>query len=159
MCIIHRKTPVLESLFDKVAVLQPINFIKKRLQHRCFPVNIEKFLKTSILKNICKWLLLLQSSYHRKITICNIVLISSVRAKIAQETYLCNVQTTFHGEIIYNFAWIYLGRSNHPDVFCKKSVLRIITTLTGKHLYQSIFFNKVAGLCKKRDSGSYRCFQ
>ena len=30
----------------------------KRLQHRCFPVNIANFLRTSILKNICKWLLL-----------------------------------------------------------------------------------------------------
>ena len=30
------------------------NFIKKRLQHRCFPVNIAKFLRTPILKNICE---------------------------------------------------------------------------------------------------------
>ena len=29
-----------------------INFIKKRLQHRCFSVNIDKFLITPILKNI-----------------------------------------------------------------------------------------------------------
>ena len=34
------------------------NFIKKRLQHRCFPVNIAKFLRTFILKNICERLLL-----------------------------------------------------------------------------------------------------
>ena len=32
------------------------NIIKKRLQHRCFPVNIAKFLRTPILKNICKQL-------------------------------------------------------------------------------------------------------
>ena len=31
-CNIHRKTPELESLFDKVAVLKISNFIKKRLQ-------------------------------------------------------------------------------------------------------------------------------
>ena len=36
---IRRKTPVLESLFNN-------NFIKKRLQGRCFPVNITKFLRT-----------------------------------------------------------------------------------------------------------------
>ena len=53
---------------------------------------------------------------------------------------------------LYNFAWIYLGRSSHPDVFCKEGVLRIITKLTGKHLHQSIFFNKVAGLCKKKEA-------
>ena len=35
-----------------------LNFIKKRLQHWCFPVNIEQLLRTPILYNICKWLLL-----------------------------------------------------------------------------------------------------
>ena len=55
---IHRKTPTLESLFNKVAALQACNFIKKRLQHMCFPVNITKFLRTPILKNIRKRLLL-----------------------------------------------------------------------------------------------------
>ena len=34
------------------------NFIKNRLQHRCFSVNIAKFLRTSILKYICEQLLL-----------------------------------------------------------------------------------------------------
>ena len=38
--------------------LKAYNFIKKRLRHRCFPVNIAKFLSTPILKNICKRLLL-----------------------------------------------------------------------------------------------------
>ena len=33
--------PVLESLINKVADL----LIKKRLQHRCFPMNITKFLR------------------------------------------------------------------------------------------------------------------
>ena len=43
--------------FKKVTTLQPCNFIKKRLQHRRFPVNIAKFLRTIILKNICERLL------------------------------------------------------------------------------------------------------
>ena len=42
-CNIHRKTLLLEPLFNKVASLQACNFIKKRLQHRCFPMNITKF--------------------------------------------------------------------------------------------------------------------
>ena len=33
-----------------------------------------------------------------------------------------------------------------PEVFYKKCVLRNFTKLTGKHLCQSFFFNKVAGL-------------
>ena len=44
---IHRKAPVLESLFNKVAGVIPTTLLKKRLQHRCFPVNIAKFLRTS----------------------------------------------------------------------------------------------------------------
>ena len=40
----HRKAPALESLFNKVVDLKNCNFIKKRLQHSCFPVNITKFL-------------------------------------------------------------------------------------------------------------------
>ena len=45
---------LLEYLFNKVADLQASNFILKRLQHRCFSVNIAKLLRPSILKNICK---------------------------------------------------------------------------------------------------------
>ena len=45
-CNIHRKH------------LKVCNFIKKRLQLKCFPVNIAKFLWTPVLKNICERLLL-----------------------------------------------------------------------------------------------------
>ena len=48
----------LESLFNKVAGPRTRNFIKKRLQHKYFPVKFEKFLRTSILKNIFGRLLL-----------------------------------------------------------------------------------------------------
>ena len=34
--------PVLESLFDKVAEIEICDFIKKILQHRCFPVKFAK---------------------------------------------------------------------------------------------------------------------
>ena len=37
-------------------------------------------------------------------------------------------------------------RSSCPEVFCKKGVLRNFEKFTGKHLYQRLFFNKVAGL-------------
>ena len=49
--------PVLKSFFN-LGLLQACHFIKKRLQHRCFPVNIATFLKTPTLTNICEWLLL-----------------------------------------------------------------------------------------------------
>ena len=37
-------------------------------------------------------------------------------------------------------------RSSLPEIFCKKGVLRNCGKFPGKHLCQSIFFNKVAGL-------------
>ena len=39
-----------------------------------------------------------------------------------------------------------LFRSSRPKVFCKKGVLRNFAKFTGKHLCQSLFFNKVEGL-------------
>ena len=50
--------PLCWSLFLKSCRVEAWNIIKKRLQHKCFPVNILKFLKTPILKNICERLLL-----------------------------------------------------------------------------------------------------
>ena len=55
---IHRKTPVLESVFNRLAGFKTCNFLKKRLRHRCFPVDIAKFLKTLILTKICEQLVL-----------------------------------------------------------------------------------------------------
>ena len=50
-----------------------------------------------------------------------------------------------------SLCWKILGarlidRSSRPEVFCKKGVFRIFTKFTGKHMCQSIFFNKVADL-------------
>ena len=56
---------MLEPLFYKVVALQPSNFIKERLKRRRFPVNIVKFLRIPILKNICEQLLLLTVIFWR----------------------------------------------------------------------------------------------
>ena len=37
------------------------------------------------------------------------------------------------------------SRSSRQEVFCKKDVLRNFTKFTGKHLRQSLFFNKICG--------------
>ena len=42
----------MEPLFNKVEGHQTCGFIKKRLQHRFFLVNFEKFIRTPILKKI-----------------------------------------------------------------------------------------------------------
>ena len=49
---------MLESAFNKVADLQACKFIKKRHQHRCFPMKVVKFLRTPFFKEHLRWLLL-----------------------------------------------------------------------------------------------------
>ena len=56
---------MLESRFNKVAGLRAGNFIKKRLQHRCFPVNVAKNLKTAF----CRTYLVAASLIYRGILI------------------------------------------------------------------------------------------
>ena len=41
---------------------------------------------------------------------------------------------------------VFTFRISRPEVFCKKNVLRSLTKFTEKHLCQSLFFNKIAGL-------------
>ena len=60
----HRKRPVLGSFFIKVTGLNACNFIKKRLRHRYFLVNIAKYLRTPNLKKILERLLLDLSKFH-----------------------------------------------------------------------------------------------
>ena len=48
---------LLQSLFLN-GVLGHATLLKKRLWHRCLPVNFAKTLKTPVLKNICEWLFL-----------------------------------------------------------------------------------------------------
>ena len=51
------KHPCQSLFFNKVAG-QACNFIKKRLWHRCFPVNFVKFLRKPFSKENLRWLLL-----------------------------------------------------------------------------------------------------
>ena len=91
----HRKTPVLESLFNNVAGLQACNFIKKRLQHCCFLMKFAKFLRTPILKYICEILLLFVSSQN---TITN----SSGEVGLDETSTACKISIFLHVTILLN---------------------------------------------------------
>ena len=52
------KTPVLESLFKKIPGLKACNFIRKKPEHRCFPVKFAKFLRAPFFTEHLRWLLL-----------------------------------------------------------------------------------------------------
>ena len=55
-----------------------------------------------------------------------------------------------------------MSRSSRPKVFFKKGILKNFAKFTGKHLYQSLFFNKVAELkpatLLKKNRLWHRCF-
>ena len=48
--------------FNKIAGLRPATLLKKRLWHKCFPVNFAKFLRTPFLQNT-SWRLVLKVYY------------------------------------------------------------------------------------------------
>ena len=71
----------MDSLFNKGAGLQAYNFTKNRLQYRCFPIlNIEKFLRTLFLNNICKRLLLI-GVQRIELTFCSDYLLGNLIKK------------------------------------------------------------------------------
>ena len=65
-CNIHSKTPVLESLFNKVAGLRPSTLLKRSSNTGVFTWILRNFLRTPILKNICKRLLLYTVVYNKQ---------------------------------------------------------------------------------------------
>ena len=115
----HLKTSVVEFLFKKVAALKARNFIKKKLQHRCFPVNITKFLRTPFFAEHLWWLFLhctgncfvqcwprqTKTKLRRLSSYRNIALRS--RAIIAQVIFLSNVLFFFSiGVFFHNYSRI-----------------------------------------------------
>ena len=71
---------MLGSLFNNVTGLKACNFIKKRLQHWCFPVNIAKLFKNSFFIEHLWWLLLKTNLKNFESSIFIFIFIISVRA-------------------------------------------------------------------------------
>ena len=57
---------MLEPLFLKVAGLRLATLLKKRAQHRCFPLNFVKFLRTPILLEQLWWLTASEEEHEGK---------------------------------------------------------------------------------------------
>ena len=81
--------------------LQACNFIKKRLQHRCLPVKLTKFLRTPTLKNICERLFLY----------CN----SSFMKSSASSSIISNI--TASNTTCFSSSLLFLSRSSHRKCF------------------------------------------
>ena len=59
------------------------------------------------------------------------------------------LQAIIENFIFHIFAILILSKSSHPEVFCKRGVLRNFAKFTGKHLCQSLFnFIKKEALAK-----------
>ena len=70
---------------------------------------------------------------------------SIVRADFQTFHPLSSIKSADEVKIIVDVEFHFLFRSSSPDVFCEKGVLRNFAKFTGKHLCQSLVFNKVAG--------------
>ena len=57
-----------------------------------------------------------------------------------------NMKKFLHNVNYEKITAIRIDRSSHQKCFLKKGILRNFTKVTGKHQYQSLFFNKVAGV-------------
>ena len=65
------KKAVLKNFCNILKKIAGLNFIKKRLQHRCFLLNIAIFLRTPIVKNICqRQHLIFYNSYRTAVSSC-----------------------------------------------------------------------------------------
>ena len=128
-------------LFNKVAWLSPATLLKKKLWHRCFPVNFAKFLKTPFLTE--EHIFLQNAS---SVLFC-LVTYSHILENCGEEDRK-------------NLGLSFQTRSNRRRSSMKKGVLKNFAKFTGKHLCQGLFFDKVAGgtcnFIKKRLW--HRCF-
>ena len=131
-CKIYKKTPVSQPR-NKVAGLRPVTLLKKRLWHRCFPVNFQKFV-TFFLRSTSGQLLLNDQCFHRLET--------------SQWIYKANQLSGFYivGTLV---------QKEPPEVYYKKAV-KYLAIFAGKCLCCNIFLIKLQALrpatLLKRDS-------
>ena len=90
----------------------------KKIQHRCFKVKLAKFLRTLILKNICKRLLLTMLTYT------------------LQSIQCCpyTAETTLHKNFTGAMLAKTIYKSSHRKYSEKKCVLNNFSVFIGKHL-------------------------
>ena len=83
------------------------------------------------------------------ICICSLVFEQKFLSILTFISIIANVQNVciLAGQYLEcSIGGIVLSRSSPPEVLCKKVVLKNFTKFTGKHLCQSLLFNKIAGL-------------
>ena len=92
---------MLESLFNKFAGLKACSFIKKRIQHKGFPVNIVKFFRIAFLQNTsggCFWNLGIDEKIFVPISIINFILLPKAIWQLCPNLALKNILNSLHTE-------------------------------------------------------------
>ena len=88
----------------------------------------------------CYWLVTYQ---HHPGWVADIIICNDVEAP---STLVCRVAEVHWLGNCQNIPSSSMCRSSRPEVFCKRSVLRIFAKFTGKRQCQTLFLNKVADL-------------
>ena len=121
--------------------------VKKRLQHRCFPVNIAKFLRIPIVKNNCQWLLPYEDA---KIASGYV----HVSAEFIWTGLYLNIYRLQSGYFLAKKEFCIthsIFRSSRLQMFFEIAVHENFANFTGKHLSRSLFLIKLQRLW-------HRCF-
>ena len=111
------------SLFlIKIQAYSPANLLKRHSNTGVLLIVIAKFLRTALLRNICERFLL------------------RVLPFMLVWTFFCRNKQ--HNKLLRKWR----RRSSHWRCSVRKGALRNFAKFTGRHLCQSLFFNKVTGL-------------
>ena len=163
---------MLESLFNKVRGLKVCSFIKKRLQHRCFPVKYAKFWRTPFFyrtlpvaasdglpnrrifeKKVSKriHIFFLQSFYNPKYRLnLKIEIVQIFKISSRHLLYLLIVMLLTPFILVSNLLQSEpsfcknnsIYGRSRSEVLYNKCVLRNFTKFTGKHLCQISFLQE-----------------
>ena len=113
------------------------------------PVRMEKYIRifslpVPVLLSICLSRLIWPFTLVEKF-VCNITFTLKVNFVFSIITILVKLSELIWGVTILVLWFVSNDRSSHRTCSVRKAFLRNFTKLTGKHLCQSLFFNKAAG--------------
>ena len=134
---------MIESLFNKVAGLKACKFIKKRPQHRCFHVNIVKFLRTPSLKNICDRVLLFNVTRRLSNLLLNFVLAPDFFLYLFHwlKIKMCWMNDLLTENAVLNFLYsvFYLFQAEYPEAVVRRCFV--------KNIFKNISQNSSESTC------------
>ena len=130
-----------ESYFNKIAGLMPATLLKKRLWHRCFPVNFTKFLRTPFFTEHLQWLLLLVVISSLSLDLLKIC-VDNFKKELSFVSFYFSFLWTIKSKKESNHN--YIIRTSPSQMFLKIGVLKNLAIFT-ENLCRNLVFNKVVG--------------